>query len=59
MRARDAGSGVAGIWYFVNRGGVSHANLYRAPVVVARGAPLIFWAVDNAGNSGSGDAHTR
>jgi hypothetical protein len=59
LRARDARSGVAGIWYLVNRGGVSHANLYRAPVVVARGAPLIFWAVDNAGNSGSSDAQTR
>jgi hypothetical protein len=59
LHARDARSGVAGIWYLVYRRGLRRATRYRAPLVVPRGAVVIYWAVDRVGNTTNYEVKAR
>ncbi|HXK13043.1 MAG TPA: hypothetical protein VNH45_00760 [Gaiellaceae bacterium] len=59
LRARDARSGLAGIWYLVYARGVQRAIRYRAPLVVPRGTVVIYWAVDRVGNTTNYEVKAR
>jgi hypothetical protein len=59
LRARDVGSGMAGLWWVRNRSPLTHADVYRGPVTVTRGVPVDYWAMDRAGNESSGEVKTR
>jgi hypothetical protein len=59
IHARDSGSGLAGVWWGVNSKRIRRALPYNTPVTVARGAPVVVWALDRAGNERSIDVRTR